>query len=191
MSTIGAVGSRSRNELEQAIDEFTDADWARLWKAARFYATYPVEPDQLIQEALLRAISGNRNCPTNVDVPKFLAEAMRSIANGGRSKVENRRVEVSLNDETRKDLEAITPKTPDLTPEERIISDEQCHNIETGILKLFEDDEAAQLLVLGMMDGVEGTELRELTDLDETSFNSKRRLVRRRIGKAFPNGWTS
>lgn len=32
-------------------------------------------------------------------------------------------------------------------------------------------------------------ELRELTGLSLTAYNSKRRLIRRRIDNAFPQGW--
>jgi RNA polymerase sigma-70 factor (ECF subfamily) len=39
------------------------------------------------------------------------------------------------------------------------------------------------------MDGIDGEELRALCELDVTAYNSKRRLVRRRIEKAFPKGW--
>jgi len=40
-----------------------------------------------------------------------------------------------------------------------------------------------------MIEGTDGEELRALVDLDRTAFASKRRLIRRRIDKAFPNGW--
>ena len=59
------------------------------------------------------------------------------------------------------------------------------------LVSLFEDDEIAQVILEGMMEGIDGEELRELTDLDETAYQSKRRLIRRRIVKRFPNGWMS
>jgi RNA polymerase sigma-70 factor (ECF subfamily) len=39
------------------------------------------------------------------------------------------------------------------------------------------------------MEGTDGEELRALTDLTKIAFASKRRLIRRRIDKAFPDGW--
>lgn len=57
------------------------------------------------------------------------------------------------------------------------------------MLALFEDDETAAILVMGMMDDMDGEDLRELTGLNKTAFASKRRLVRRRIDQAFPRGW--
>jgi RNA polymerase sigma-70 factor (ECF subfamily) len=41
------------------------------------------------------------------------------------------------------------------------------------------------------MEEMEGKELRELVGLNEKDFATRRRLVRRRIDKAFPNGWKS
>jgi RNA polymerase sigma-70 factor (ECF subfamily) len=38
----------------------------------------------------------------------------------------------------------------------------------------------------GIMEGIAGEELRSLTQLSQTQFDSKRRLIRRRIDKAFP-----
>ena len=34
-------------------------------------------------------------------------------------------------------------------------------------------------------------ELKELTGLDATGYNSKLKLIRRRIDKKFPKGWAS
>ena len=59
------------------------------------------------------------------------------------------------------------------------------------LLSLFEDDEIGQVILEGMMEGVEGEELRKVTDLDNTAYQSKRRLIRRRIDKKLPKGWTS
>jgi hypothetical protein len=49
----------------------------------------------------------------------------------------------------------------------------------------------AQVMVEGGMEGMEGEELREVTGLTKIAFASKRRLIRRRVEKAFPDGWTT
>ena len=43
-------------------------------------------------------------------------------------------------------------------------------------------------LLDGILEGYQGEELRMLTDLDETGFNTKRRLIRRTLNKIYPNG---
>ena len=51
------------------------------------------------------------------------------------------------------------------------------------IVALFGDDPVAQVIVEGIMEGTRGEDLRALTDLDPTAYQSKRRLILRRIAK--------
>jgi DNA-directed RNA polymerase specialized sigma24 family protein len=190
MNNVDTAKVLSRGELEEAIGEFSDADWMRIRGAARLYAVYPVEPEELIQEALCRAIAGTRKCPKDVSVVRFVAEAIRSIAHDELQKVEHQRDEVSVHDASIENPDAITPQEPGPTAEERMISNEQTRGTENRLLELFEGDDEAQLIVLGMLTGTEGAELREVTGLDQTGFNSKRRYVRRKINNAIENGLT-
>ena len=180
----------TRDDLEESIAAFSNADWVRLRSVSQLYAIYPVEPGELVQETLCRAIAGSRKCPCAVSVVRFIAEAIRSIAHDELQKVENQRDEVSVHDETIENPDAITPKEPGPTAEERMISNEQNREIENRLLELFDGDDEAQLIVLGMLTGTEGAELREVTGLDQTGFNSKRRHVRRKINSAIENGFT-
>ncbi len=190
MNNIDTVHALTRGELEDAIEAFSETDWARLRLAAQLYAIYPVEPEEVVQEALCRAIAGTRKCPRNVSVVRFVAEAIRSIAHDELRKVENRRDEVSVHDEALDDPDAITPRETGPNAEERIISSEQIRGTEQRLLELFDGDDEAQLIVLGMLTGSEGAELREATGLDQTRFNSKRRFVRRTINNAIESGFT-
>ena len=141
----------------------------------------------------------------HVDPVRFLAEVMRSVADGElqKSGVQPRS---NADDDSRKrearprlvpianhggDETAADPPDPALDPEQRTGSAEEAAAMRACLLSLFEDDEIAQLILEGMMEGIEGEDLRELTDLDKTAYQSKRRLIRRRIDKKFPEGWTS
>ena len=190
MNNFGASGVLSREEIEEAIGAFSNADWVRIRSAAQLYAVYPVEPEELFQEAIYRAIAGTRKCPKGVSVVRFVAEAIRSIAHDELQKVEYQRDEVSVHDETIENPEAITPQEPGQTAEGRMISNEQIRGTENRLLELFDGDDEAQLIVLGMLTGTEGADLREVTGLDQTGFNSKRRYVRRKINNAIENGLT-
>ena len=68
------------------------------------------------------------------------------------------------------------------------MSSETATAMKAAMLALFEDDPTAQVILEGMMEGMEGEELRELTELNATAYQSKRRLIRRRIEKTFPEG---
>jgi RNA polymerase sigma-70 factor (ECF subfamily) len=89
------------------------------------------------------------------------------------------------------------PTTSDGTPdgtgtaEQQLIQDEDAALIRRDVLALFDDDLQARDMVEGIMEGMTVDELRELTGLDKTAYNSKRRLIRRRIDKAYPDEWKS
>jgi hypothetical protein len=71
----------SRDEIEQAIRSLATAGWIRLRKVANAYCRgRALDSEELLQEAITRALDGSRTCPAGVDVVRFLAEAMRSIA---------------------------------------------------------------------------------------------------------------
>ncbi len=191
MSAMNSAALRAPDEIACAIQDLSDADWTRLGKVAALYARNRlIEPDDLLQEAFRRALDGRRNCPVHVDPVRFLAEAMRSIADGELQKreVQPRLVPIANHggDET-----AVDPPDPALDPEQRAGSAEEAAAMRACLLSLFADDEITQVILEGMMEGIEGEELRELTELDNTAYQSKRRLIRRRIDKKFPKGWTS
>jgi hypothetical protein len=50
-----------------------------------------------------------------------------------------------------------------------------------GVAGIRADDPAAEVIVEGLMEGMRGEDLRTLTDLEQTVYQSKRRLIRRRI----------
>ena len=179
----------NRDDLVDAIRALTAADWIRLNRAAAYYsAGRPIAPKDLLQEAFARALDG-RQCPTDVTVVKFLAEAMRSIAHGEVEKVEHRLVLVSTNasDEIAQEAFAFQDQSPNA--EQSMISDETVAEIRSAILTLFADDQHAQIIAEGLMEDIDGEDLRALCGLEVTAYNSKRRLVRRRIEKAYPEGW--
>ena len=49
------------------------------------------------------------------------------------------------------------------------------------IIGLFDDDPIAQKMVIALLDGARGEELRELSGLNKTEYESKRAKIRRRI----------
>lgn len=188
--TSGQVAAhRSRDEIANAIRNLRPVDLARLRKVSGYYARPQIGPKDLLQEAFARALDG-RTCPAHVDVVKFLAEAMRSIANGESEKVEYQLPLVSIVTKTGEALpEATNCPDPALTAEERLISEEGAGRIRREVLAIFDDDPIAQLIVEGMMEEMNADELRELSDLNQTAYDSKRKLIRRRIDKRYPEGW--
>lgn len=190
MTAGAAATTRTRNEIAEAIRTFSPAQWARLRLVAKKFAGRGLfSPDDLLQEAFFRALEGERNCPVHVDLVKFLAEAMRSIADGEAEKIENQATVVPVVQPGGVQAGAVDPKAPELGAEDGVISAQNVMAIRRAIFALFPDDSQARDLVEGIMEDFSAEELRKLTDLDETAYASKRRLIRRTIDKHYPEGW--
>lgn len=188
MSSRHAAETRSRDEIVEAIRALSDADWVRLRKVANLYARPSITADDLLQEAFARALDGRR-CPRHVDVVRFLAEAMRSIAHGEQEKVANRLALVSVDAEADRET-VLAQADPAGSAEEQRLAAEHAHAIRAALFTLFEDDPVARDILEGLMEDLTAEEIRELTDLDATAYASKRKLIRRRIDKHYPEGWT-
>lgn len=193
MNSGPAAARRSHDEIKEAIRTLTPAQWIRLRKAAAYFAdSRPVEAEDLLQMAFASALEEDgRTCPAHVDVVRFLVGAMSSIADGEIDKAKRRPVLVPVAKTGREvDGEPEEVEFADDRPnvEQRRISAEHEAEKREAILSLFEDNPTARELAEGVMAGMTKEELRELTGLDETSYQSMRKLIRRRIDAAFPRG---
>ena len=179
---------RTRAEIAAAIRALSPAQWARLREIAGHYHALgcPMEAKDLLQEAFRRALD-ERNCPVSVDLVRFLDLAMRSIRDGELKRAKRRPVLVSPPPPGARPAQMPDAIDPAPNAEKRLAAaDEESarERKRQEIIGLFADDLAAQVIVEGMMEGTRGEDLRALTDLDTTAYQSKRRLIRRRIEKA-------
>jgi DNA-directed RNA polymerase specialized sigma24 family protein len=184
-------------EVAAALRGLPEAGWHRLRKIARYYAsTSPLEADDLLQTALTRALAGDRQCPAQVEVIRFLAEAMRSIASDG-AKSARRQDEGQASHSGLRLVPPAGDEEADLwiesspNPEDALAGEQEAAHIKDAILRLFDDDLIAQTIIEGDMEEMEAEDIRSLTGLTKVAYASKRRLIRRRIDQAFPQGWKS
>ena len=182
--------SLDRAEIDSAIRSLSVADWNRLRRTAALYAANrPIDAEELLQEAFRRSLDGSRKCPRTVDIVRFLCEAVRSIAHGEQDKTARRPDHLPLEIETGDDrIERQLPSSI-CSPEDDVRSAEEASQVQDNLLALM-DDEAAEIILLGIMDGCSGEELCELAGIDNKTLATKRRYIRRRITAAYPNGWT-
>src|SRR5215471_3143047 len=174
-------------EVKRAISALAPAGWLRLHKVARALCRNAnFDAEDLLQEAFERVLDGSRQCSRTVDIVHFLVGVMRSIASDWR-KARKRRPEMSLVTHTGT-LQEVVVQVRDQRPtaDEWLASVQEATCLRKAILDLFADDGVAQRMLEGIMDGIAGEELRSQTQLSQTQFESKRRLIRRRIDKAFP-----
>jgi hypothetical protein len=158
--------SLSLAEAEAAIRALTDDDKASLMTIAMMYAgKTPYEHEDLVQEAVCRVLDGKRVWPRGLEPVKFLWGVVRSISSEWKKK---------------RKPPKIIPEWVDPTGEER----RAIAGLDAvKILALFDDDPVAKKIVQGMMEGMRGQELQDLSGLDKTDYESKRTKIRRRIEK--------
>ena len=71
----------STEAIKPLLEGISKADWVRLNRVAAYRCSIvPGEPDELLQEAVLRVLSGQRRCPKDIPISVFLKHTMRSIA---------------------------------------------------------------------------------------------------------------
>ena len=141
---------------------------------------YGLDGEDLKQSAVEAVLDDRRPWPKDVALVAFLTGVMRSFATAeiqrrARSPVLH---PVSLSDP---DAGVAEPEHGGPTVEQAMIMSEDLRRITAALFERCEKDEAASLILLGLMDGLEGKPLREATGLDVTAFNTKRRWVRRQI----------
>ena len=168
----------SPDEIRAAISSFTDLNWVRVNKAAKYFASRcGREWQELLNEALARSLEGRRNCPRSVAVPTFLGNVIRSIA----SEVDELDGHAPLNEE----LDALQRSPAGLTdlskPSDPAASTMDAQKMYDDIVTTFDGDDTCKMLFEGTVDGIEGQELREFLELSQKDFDSKRRFVRRRL----------
>jgi DNA-directed RNA polymerase specialized sigma24 family protein len=190
-------------EIRAAICAFTKEQWKWLYRFARKYARRPLlDHEDLVQEACCRALGGDRKCPSHVSVDWFLAQVIRSIADAHLRWIRRGPVMVSYDSLVTPPADPSPGVADQLDPIDALHglmtepadqsprADEQPDATEFDfrrqyqrqqLIDLFADDRDARVIVEGMMDGKRGEALRALTDLDETAYQTKRRLIRRRI----------
>jgi DNA-directed RNA polymerase specialized sigma24 family protein len=188
----GDGAHRPLEEFKAALTALSQADMVRLRRAAdHLVGDGVMGRDDLIQEAYCRVLAGSRPWPSDVRLLPFLINVMKSVVSNERRKRRRSeedgsavRAPLSLHDAA--GGLAIDAEDPAPNIEEALLANAGAAEFKREILDLFVDDLAAQMLVEGVMDGMQGEELRQVTDLDQTAFNSKRRLMRRRIEKHMP-----
>lgn len=174
----------SGEELLAALDALSPDEKLKLAdiEAARLGGT-SFTPGELIQEALCRALSGERNCPRDVPFMAFLAQTMRSVASHDREQA--RRTESIGGDA---EYDADPPGAAAASPEDELMQKQDAAAVQ-AIHGCFEDDPEAQLVLLGWQDGLRGSELREATGLDQGKLDYAIRRIRKRMRSAYPQGW--
>ena len=151
-------------EIKEVVKTLTAQHKTALVKLAKAYAMKTsFGYEDLLHEAYTRVLDGKRVWPRSIAVVPFLAGVMKSIAWDWQDERRDEGIEVG------------DVGYEDRTAAARIDLQK--------IIALFDDDPIAQKMVIALLHGARGEELRELSGLNKTEYESKRAKIRRRIEK--------
>jgi DNA-directed RNA polymerase specialized sigma24 family protein len=178
-------------EVATAIRALPPAGWSRLDRIAGYYArACSWEPADLRQEAFARALTGDRRCPVGVDVIRFLAQVMRSIASDSQKADKRKATQVGCTELHVVALDEVVGSlgSPSPTPEAALIEEEEEARFKRAVVEFFEDNLAAQMIVEGDLEGMEAEEIRSVVGLDKKAYATARRFIRRHLDKVYAKG---
>jgi DNA-directed RNA polymerase specialized sigma24 family protein len=179
------AGVLTTTEMHARLAELSEPDLSRLGKISRHYAGgSSMSADDILAEALARALDGTRGCPRAVNLMVFLARAMKSIAWADRTSAQARHEVGSIDDRLADFIEMSVA----VGLEEQVIQQDLRKKQADAVMALFHDDDDATLWLMARMDADSLEEVRALTGFDATKINTVGRRVRRKVQRAFPEG---
>lgn len=178
----------SPDEVKAALNALTPTDIARLSQAADFlcFINGLDQPDELLQEALTRALAGQRKCRRNLAFVPFLYGAMRSIANAAAKAARRSRIDPFADLEDAEEGEELRGDAVDLVDPERLASGRDSLQ---KLNELFKDDAEVLIVIESMASGLKGEELRKSLGLSKTEHDTIRKRMHRK-SKPFAKIWS-
>ncbi|UOF02883.1 sigma-70 RNA polymerase sigma factor region 4 domain-containing protein [Bdellovibrio reynosensis] len=164
----------SSEEVEFAVRALTPGDRKKLLLSARFWWRKfglhysELQPEDLLQEAVCRALSGDRKWPKHVSFIKFISQTIKSIAGHHRTSRES-------------ELDRINQKITDGSSDQDSKIDAAA---EVEKIRIFfgEDTQGFEVLKL-KAEGLDGVEIMEALELDEKEWETVRKRVQRKVAK--------
>ncbi len=182
----------SEEEVRAQIEALTPPELIKIKKMSKLYGYggIDIDPDDLLQEAIKRALDGTRKCKRSINFLVFLKNAMRSIA----SATQKEQVPENENAFSKDAHSGDIPGMSSSSPEENVLAQDRAKACEAKlqeIYDLFKDDDDATAILMGQEDGLSAQKIREMWGLDEKTYNSTRRRIRRTVDKKYPGGWSA
>lgn len=172
----------SIDEAIRAFESLSNSDLAKLKSIAKLRSAGLISIDwsDLLNEAVIRTLSGARTWPLNIPFIAFLAQTMRSIASEEwqRCKRENTTLECDIsvkNEDDNFNVEDLSVNTID--PERDALAKNAIENLE----KIFQDDNEVLSILHGLAEGNSPDEIQEEFGLNKTQYASAQRRIRRKI----------
>lgn len=199
----------SVDELSRALTALTSAEQLRLFARARLlvWGTEYTDPQELFNEAVKRALvaasgskqEGERGRPWPVDrvpLPAFLSGCMDSIANSSReslSQTQTDRLESLVGEDRQVDTVIYRAGgwSADVVEQaievEDAVDRQQRSQTDVQVIEThFKDDQEVLAIIEGEKAEMTVAEVRALFDLDQKTYDTARRRLRRQVDKLMP-----
>ena len=190
-------------EICEAVERLTVAEIGRITRAAQYllFGTEYTNPLELLSEAVQRTLEGvgakeGRHWPKSVDFVAYINMTMQSIANGSSSSAtQSRTMHLEAMAGYDGDVEFALAlggfSSPDVVEQALELEDTSERQVRAAadaalIEAHFAKDEEIQFLIMGDKDGMTPSEIRAVSDMTQTRYDTARRRFRRGLNTLMP-----
>lgn len=204
--TNGKLSDRAyatAEEIGEAVERLTEAELGRIHRAAQYalFGTEYTDPDELLGEAVQRTLEGvgvkeGRHWPKDVHFVAYLIRTMQSIADGSSDSIVQSRtayLETMAGPDGDADLAlaqegffALDVLEQALEAEETTERQARAAADAALIEAHFANDDEIQFLIMGDKDGMKPDEIRAVSGMDQTAYDTARRRFRRGLNTLMP-----
>ena len=190
LNNIKSIGFKESQEISNELHTAYSTDLIRLRMIAKRWAKVAktITHEDLLHEAMLKAIEGSRRCPKDLDVVTFLAGIMRSLASNyvkrsnRRKKALGNEVLLYEND----DYDHLIATTTDDTV--RSGEDELLHAEHEKEFRAFLEEqckgcEKTLRVLRGGFDGLKGQDLCDFADVTKNELATIHRRIKRTMDR--------
>lgn len=190
-------------EIGEAVDGLTEAELGRIHRAAQYalFGTEYTNPLELLGEAVQRTLEGvgvkeGRHWPKDVHFVAYIIRTMQSIADGSSDSIVQSRtahLETMAGRDGDSDLALAREgfSSPDVVEQalevEETTERQARAAADAALIEAhFADDDEIQFLIMGDKDGMKPDEIRAVSGMDQTAYNTARRRFRRGLNTLMP-----
>ena len=190
-------------EVCDAVESLTEAELGRIYRAAQYalFGTEYTNPLELLGEAVQRTLEGvgvkeGRHWPKHVQFVAYIIRTMQSIAEGSSSSVTQLRtgyLETMAGQEGEAEMALAREGFFSSDVVEQALEVEETNERQARaaadaalIETYFANDEEIQFLIMGDKDGMKPSEIRAVSGMDQTAYDTARRRFRRGLNTLMP-----
>ena len=203
MTTGKSPAYATAEKICEAVEKLTEAELGRIRRAAQYalFGTEYTNPLELLGEAVQRTLEGvdvkaGRHWPMDVPFVAYIIRTMQSIADGSSDSIIQSRT-AHLETMAGRDGDAelalaqqgfSTPDVVALALEVEETGERQARAAADSALieAHFANDEEIQYLIMGDKDELKPDEIRAVSGMDQTAYDTARRRFRRGLNTLMP-----